>query len=160
MKRIVLTLLSLSLIFTLGFSAFTAVSAEGETSEEEYILVPKSYLESLRDEIKKEVLAEFQEELDKATQTGYKEVTAKQGQVILLTRDSEIIYRGGGAVAITSTNASGEGIWDISCSKEIFSGQKLEFGHIYSFSKTDSVKAVLITGVQASFTVRGNYEIG
>lgn len=159
MKKIILTLLSLSLVITLAFSAVTAFAAEGEESEEEYILVPKSYLDSLREEIKKEVLGEFQDELDAAVQTGYKEVVAVQGQVIILAHDSELIYRGGGAVAITSSNNEGDGLYDGSIKKELFSGQKLEYYHIYS-SKTDSVKAVLVTGEQALFTIRGNYEIG
>ena len=161
MKKIILPLLlSLVMASALIFSAVTAL-AEGETdtSEEDYYLISAKDLETLREDIRAEILLEFQDELNAATQTGYKEVTAKQGQVLILAHDSELIYRGGGAVAITSSNTEGEGLYDASFGKELFSGQKLEDCHIYS-SKSDSVKAVLVTGEQALFTIRGNYEIG
>ncbi len=160
MKKIILPLL-LSLVMTVALilSAVTAFAETKDTSEEDYYLISAKDLETLREDIRKELLAEFQDELENANKAGYKEVTATRGQVVILAHDSELIYRGGGAVAITSSNSKNDGLTDISSEKEIFSGQKLDYCHIY-VSKSQSVKAVLVTGEQASFTIRGNYEIG
>ena len=161
MKRIILPLfVSLLLVFAMFGSAFTAV-AEGEfatTSDEDYYLIPVDKYETIYDDIRQQVLEEFSQQLEDALNTGYKDVTAECGQVILIPNGSEIIYRGGGAVAITASNGGEDGLTDISVSKEVYSGQKLEYGHIYT-SKAGSPKAVLVVGKTASFTIRGNYEI-
>ncbi len=159
MKKIILPLF-LSVVMAISLPLSLNAFAEGETSEEDYYLISASDLATLREDIRKEVLAEFQEKLDEALNTGYKEVQANQGQVVILAQDSEIICREGTAVAITSSNTEGEGLLDISIAKELFSGQRLEHSHIYSVSERESVVAVLVIGEKASFTIRGNYEIG
>ncbi len=159
MKKIILPLF-LSVVMAISLPLSINAFAEGETSEEDYYLISASDLATLREDIRKEVLAEFQDKLDAALNTGYKEVEAMQGQVVVLAHDSEIICREGTAVAITSSNTEGEGLLDISVAKELFSGQRLERSHIYSVSESGSVVAVLVIGEKASFTIRGNYEIG
>lgn len=113
------------------------------------------YLEQLKEEIKQELLHSGSINL----KTEYEDVSVTAGKTILLHSDTEVIFRGGNAVAITSSAKELEGITDMSGSKELFSGMSLEYGHIYYASATDSKKAIFITGETAYFTIRGDYEI-
>lgn len=122
-------------------------------------LVTYDYLNRYLEQLKKEIIKELAQEGGLAVEQDYEEVSASEGEVILLYPDTEIIYRGGNAVAITSSEKEGEGIADLSASKELFSGMPLEYGHIYCPSATESRKAILVTGATAYFTIRGDYEI-
>lgn len=133
--------------------------AISEESIPENTLITYGYLEQFREELKQEIIAELTASGGITVATAYNDISAREGQVIILAPDSELIYRGGGAVAITASNASGEGITDMSAGRELFSGERLEYGHIYYASESESRRAVLVTGSTAYFTVRGEYEI-
>lgn len=169
MKRLIVPLLLLALLLT-AVSVF-ALSGAAETdsgqgedpaSETEIpndTLVTYGYLKQLREQLKNEIIAELTASGGITIDTVYNEVSAKEGGLILLSADSELIYRGGGAVAITSSAKEGEGITDMSGNTELFSGEALEYGHVYYSSASESKKAVLVTGKTAYFTIRGGYEI-
>ncbi len=162
-----LILLCLALCFTLAalqISAEESAPAEEAPLQEADIpddtLVTYGYLKQLREELKKEILAELASQGEIEIGTGaYREVTAQKGQIIVLSKECEIIYRGGNAVAITASDGENCGITDMSAGKELFSGDSLEYGHIYFASASDSEKAVLVIGEMAYFTVRGDYEL-
>ena len=137
-----------------------AENGGAETSVPDNTLITYGYLQQFREELKQEILNELAQGGGVTVDSVYKDISLTAGQTIILSPDSEIIYRGGGAVAITSSNGEGEGLTDMSVGRELFSGASLEFGHIYFASASDSKKAVLVTGEKAYFTVRGDYDIG
>lgn len=169
MKRFIVPLLLLAVLLTIVSAASLSGVAEtgpepkeGSVSETEIpddTLVTYGYLKKLREQLKKEIVAELADAGGITVGTVYNEVSAKEGELILLSAESELIYRGGGAVAITSSAKEGEGITDMSGGTELFSGEALEYGHIYYSSASESKKAVLVTGKSAYFTIRGSYEI-
>lgn len=125
------------------------------------ILVDIGYLMQFGEELKQEILNEIAANGGNVViESVYKDISLASGQTLILSPETEIIYRGGGAVAITSSNEENQGLTDMSVSKEIFSGAPLEYGHIYFASASDSKKAILVTGDKAYFTVRGDYDIG
>lgn len=168
-KRFIVPLLLLAVMLAVlpiaalhGVAETGTEQGEGSAAESEIpddTLVTYGYLKQLREQLKKEIIAELTASGGITVDTVYNEVVVKEGEIILLSSESELIYRGGGAVAITSSNKEGEGITDMSGNTEIFSGEALEYGHIYFSSASQSKKAVLVTGASAYFTIRGSYEI-
>lgn len=166
MKKFILPLLlALVMLVTLPLAAMS-ISAEGENASQknesipENTLVTYGYLKQFKEELRKELLDELLAEGGISITSTYNDISAKEGQLILLSPDTEVIYRGGGATAITSSNENYEGITDMSEGRELFSGEPLEYGHIYYASESDSRKAILVTGSTAYFTIRGGYELG
>ncbi len=166
MKKIIIPLVfALLLLASLPLAAM-GIMAEGETDGGETPSIPEDtvitygYLQQFKDQLRQEIIDELISNGGITVTTSYDDISAKEGQLILLSPESEVIYRGGGAVAITSSNAENEGITDMSEGRELFSGEPLEYGHIYYASASESRKAILVTGGTAYFTVRGGYEIG
>ena len=154
MKKLILPLIAVLLVVSVYPILATASSAESARSEmniPDDTLINYGYLQKFREELT------AQGGITVATE--YKDVSFKEGQMILLAPDAEIIYRGGGAVVITSSGEENEGITDMAEGRELFSGEALEYGHIYYASESESRKAILVTGAKAHFTVRGDYEI-
>ncbi len=165
MKKIIVSLVIVLVAFAVVFSAF-AVNTPAENSSDSHSSVPDGalvdygYLKVFKEELKKEILAEIAENGGlSGGSSGYTDISLEEGQMIVLSPDCEVIFRGGSAVAVTSACSEGEGITDISLNTEIFSGMGLEFGHIYYPSGSSAKKAILITGQTAHFTLKGSYEI-
>ncbi len=137
----------------------TAVNADSEMSIPEDTPVTYGYLLTFKEQLRQELIEELTAEGGITIATTYEDISVKEGEIILLSPDTEVIYRGGGAVAITSTDNENDGLTDMSGGTEIFSGEALEYGHIYHSSSSESKKAILVTGSSAYFTVRGDYEI-
>ncbi|MBR6563064.1 MAG: hypothetical protein IKK70_03920 [Clostridia bacterium] len=165
MKKIIIPLM-LAAILTVCFAVSAVVGAAegagagaGESIPSD-TPVTYGYLEKFREELRQEIIDELTAEGGITIATTYEDVSFNEGDVIILSPNAEVIYRGGNAVAITSSNDENEGITDMSEGKEIFSGEPLEYGHIYYASESESRKAILVTGGKAYFTIRGDYEIG
>ena len=154
MKKTICLLLFSALIFA---SAAAFVSADGDVIPPD-TPITYGYLEIFKAELKQEIIEELRAE-GAGLSGGYKELELSRGDVIVLGADCEVIFRGGGAAALTSSTSAGEGLTDILVGVELFSGESLSFGHIYHSSASDSEKAVLVTGDAAYFTVHGSYEI-
>lgn len=142
-------------------AALVSSSAEGEVSIPDDTPVSYGYLlGEFKEQLKQELIAELAQEGGITLNSLYQDISADEGQLVLLSADCEVIYRGGGAVAISSSDDDNEGITDMSKGTELFSGEPLEYGHIYYSSDSESKKAILVTGSKAYFTIRGAYEIG
>ncbi|MBQ8896445.1 MAG: hypothetical protein IKM32_01135 [Clostridia bacterium] len=162
MKKHLIPLIIVALILTvLPLCAMnsSAESAADENNIPDDTLINYGYLQKFKEELKQELIEELTAQGGITIATVYEDVSFKEGQIIILAPDCEIIYRGGGAVVITSSNSQNEGITDMAEGRELFSGEPLEYGHIYFASESESHKAILITGGTAYFTVRGDYEI-
>ncbi len=168
MKKIIVSALAAAIVATLLPIAFMIASAEKDPPENEIIAINEAddeiavtygFLKTYMEQFKQELAEELSSQGGINVGSQYKEISAKEGQVILLSPNCELIYRGGGAVAITSDCKENQGITDMSLQKELFSGEELIYGHIYYASASPSKKAVMITGGSAYFTVRGDYEI-
>ena len=154
-------LLTVTGAFAINGAAEKSERALSEDSIPDSTLITYGYLEQFREELKQEILNEIAANGGSVTvESIYKDISLTSGQTIILSPETEIIYRGGGAVAITSSNGESQGLTDMSVGKELFSGGALEYGHIYFASASDSKKAILVTGDKAYFTVRGDYDIG
>ena len=155
-------LLTVTGAFAISGAAEKSVSAASENSIPDNTLITYGYLQQFKEELKQEILNELAQSGNGSitVESAYKEIALTEGQTLVLSAETEIIYRGGGAVAITSSNGESQGLTDMSLCKELFSGEALEYGHIYFASGSDSKKAVLVTGEKAYFTVRGDYDIG
>lgn len=161
MKKFIIPLMIVAICFVSMPISLVSSSAEGDASIPDDTPVSYGYLlGEFKEQLKQELIAELANEGGITLNTLYQDVSAEEGQLILLSPNSEIIYRGGGAVAISSSGDEKEGITDMSEGTELFSGEPLEYGHIYYSSESESKKAVLVTGTKAYFTVRGDYEIG
>lgn len=163
MKESLLLVLLIFCVLTACVIIPASVAAEeagegGEFSIPADTPVTYGYLEKFREQLKNEIIEELLENGGVKITSQYEDISLPQGGVLLLAPDSEVIYRGGGAVAITSSSRSGDGITDMSDGTELFSGTALKYGHIYFASESDAEKAILITGGTAYFTVRGSYE--
>lgn len=171
MKKFIFMVVSVSLSVALAVFGALNIYAENSTTEiqpsknEIPVNTPVTYgyLQQFKEEIKQDIIDEVVSQITEngisGNNQGYQEVFASQGKTVILYPDSEIIYRGGGASVITNSKGENQGITDMSLGKELFSGQPLEYGHIYYASSSESTKAILITGEKAYFTIRGNYEI-
>ncbi|MBR0231861.1 MAG: hypothetical protein IJQ53_06530 [Clostridia bacterium] len=118
--------------------------------------VTYGYFKAFREQIKREIIEELRSE---GGLSDYVEITLARGDVIVPAPGCELIFRGGSAVAITSSAKAGDGFTDVSLATEIFSGEALVYGHIYTPAESGAEKAIIITGGTARFTVRGEYEI-
>ena len=142
-----------------------ASAAYADTGSEDDVSIPADtpvtygYLQKFRDELKREIIDEISSEGGINIQNGYADISVSKGEFIIPGAGCELIYRGGGAAAVTSSLRAGDGIGDMSMGPELFSGEKLVFGHIYYASDSEAEKAIIITGETAYFTVHGNYEI-
>lgn len=141
-------------------NANSDVTIASENSIPENTLITYGYLQQFREELKKEIVEDLLANGGINIETSYNDISLKEGQILILSPECEVIYRGGGAIAITSSNLEDEGIIDMSLSKELFSGVSLEYGHIYYAGASSSKKAILVVGDTAYFTVRGDYDIG
>ena len=168
------TALALAVIvsFTLVISVCAYDSSDGISESDENIIVTYDYIKKLKEELKEEILEELQggaangnsSDTGDSDSTGenrqtYKDITLNKGQMIIFAVGSEIIYRGGNASVITSSSDKNKGVLDMSEGKELYSGQPLQYGHIYYSSDSDARKYILVTGEKAFFTVRGSYEV-
>ncbi len=148
--------LPLSVFF---FSASAADASDGETTSiDSNALVTYGYLQSVIDDLKKELLAEFSGSSGGAVSSTYHDITFPKGTVLVLGSDAEVIFRGGNAIIITTSPEPGRGITDLSAGRECFSGESLLFGHIYYKTDAESGACLLVTGDQAAFTMKGTYE--
>ncbi len=162
MKKLLIPLILVALVISVyPICAMTssAESADSENSIPDDTLINYGYLQKFKEELKQELIEELTAQGGITVTTVYEDVSFKEGQIIILAPDCELVYRGGGAVVITSSNQENEGITDMAEGRELFSGEPLEYGHIYFASESESHKAILITGGTAYFTVRGDYEI-
>lgn len=161
MKKFIIPLMIVALCIVSMPIALVSSSAEGDVSIPDDTPVSYGYLlGEFKEQLKQEIISELAKDGGITLDSLYQDVSASEGQLILLSADCEVIYRGGGAVAISSSDNNNEGITDMSKGTELFSGEPLEYGHIYYSSESESKKAILITGSKAYFTIRGNYEIG
>lgn len=163
MKKFIIPLVIVAICLSL-FPVYAMNSHAEGGSEEETIpdntLVDYGYLKVFKEQLRKEIIEELTASGGITLNTEYEEVSLTEGQLLILSADSEIIYRGGGAIVISSSCNENDGITDMSNGAELFSGEPLEYGHVYYSSASESKKAVLITGKKAFFTVRGAYEVG
>ena len=163
-KRLSILLLLLSVVaVSVSIAAVAGIAETGAKGGEaipDDTPVTYGYLQKFKEELRQEIIDELTANGGINISTTYEDISFNEGDVIILSPDAEVIYRGGGAVAITSSNEIGEGITDMSSEKELFSGESLEYGHIYHASSGESRRAILITGGKAYFTIRGGYEIG
>ena len=162
MKKFLLPLAAALLTAAVLFLSVMHISA-ADTSEDDIpdnAVVTYGYLEVFREQLKQELLEELDMGGEFSASSHYHDISAKEGQIIILSKESELIYRGGGAKCITYSHENGTGIMDMSAGTELFSGHALEYGHIYYSAEENDKTAFLITGEIAYFTVRGHYEIG
>ncbi len=169
MRKITVSLVIVALVACLLPIAVMMAAAENEAAQQNNadsdVSIPDDtpvsygYLKMFKEQLRQEIIEELTASGGITVTTTYEDISLKQGEMLLLSPNSEIIYRGGNAVAISSSAASTEGITDMSENRELFSGESLEYGHIYFASASESKKAVLVTGSNAYFTVRGDYEI-
>lgn len=173
MKKFIVSLLAVSVALAVFASAFAlSISAEDVSADEaskavsavdnfdvSNAPVSRDFLFNQLEEFKKQLLAEIGEGGVSTGGSGYHDVTLTEGQMILLGADCEVIFRGGSASAITSSCNQGDGITDVSAETELFSGEALEFSHIYYPSGSDAKKAILVTSSNAYFTLKGTYDI-
>ena len=156
---VALVALTLPFVAMMVFAENETATADSEMSIPEDTPVTYGYLLTFKEQLRQEIIEELAAEGGITIATTYEDISVKEGEIILLSPDTEVIYRGGGAVAITSTDNENDGLTDMSGGTEIFSGEALEYGHIYHSSPSESKKAILVTGSSAYFTVRGDYEI-
>ncbi len=157
MKKIRLTAVLLVVI-----AAITLVTTAAESTDNEVSIPPETpvtygYLEVFAEKLRSDILSQVGG--GTAQTGGYRDETLSKGSVIMLSENTELIFRGGSAAVITSSGSETEGVTDLSAGRELFSGERLEFAHIYHASAGDSRKAILVTGDIAYFTLRGDYEI-
>ncbi len=166
MKRFVIPLVLALLVAAALPLASMSMTAKGESEAAAADEIPDDtfitygYLKKFKEELRREIIEELMQEGGISVSSDYKDISLKEGEILILSPETEVIYRGGGAVAITATDEKDEGITDMSLSREIFSGEALEYGHIYYASSGESRRAILVVGSSAYFTVRGSYEIG
>ena len=160
-KRFLLPLAAVLLTMVMIIPSAMHISAADTSSDNipDNAVVTYGYLEVFKEQLKQEILDELTAEGGITASTPYSDISAKEGQVIILSKESELIYRGGGAIVITYSDENGTGIMDMSAGTELFSGHALEYGHIYYSAEENAKTAILITGSIANFTVRGDHEI-
>lgn len=153
-------LLALLLVCGACLLPFRASADSKNESIPDDAVITYGYLQSILEELRLELLEELASAGGTVTiESAYKDMTLQKGDVLVLSTDCEAIFRGGNAAVITSTCHEGEGLTDLSVGTECFSGDLLQFGHIYYKTNGESRAYILITGDKASFTLRGTYEI-
>lgn len=157
MKKLRLLAVLLAAVSVLTFVAAGAEGTEAETPIPPETPVTYGYLEVFGEKLRSDILSQVGSGTPQAG--GYRDETLPRGSVILLSENTELIFRGGSAVVITSSGTDREGVADLSSGRELYSGESLEFAHIYHISAGESRRAVLVTGGKAYFTVRGDYEV-
>ena len=157
MKKLRLLAVLLAAVSVLTFVAAGAEGTESETPIPPETPVTYGYLEVFGEKLRSDILSQVGSGTPQAG--GYRDETLPRGSVILLSENTELIFRGGSAVVITSSGTDREGVADLSSGRELYSGESLEFAHIYHISAGESRRAVLVTGDKAYFTVRGDYEV-
>ena len=159
MKRFIAVILVILLAAALSTSVWAEQSDDPVPDD-----APVSYgffkkqLDAFKEQLKQEILDELSKGGKTAVTSDYSDLSAQRGEIIILPRGSELILRGGEAVAVTSSAKAGDGITDAASGTELFSGAALEYGHIYLSAGSAAVKAILITGSTAELTVRGDYD--
>lgn len=170
LKRRILFITAIIILLALTAVTAAVVSAEdaartassgAESAREENAIpddtpVTYGYFKAFREQIKREIIEELRSE---GGLSEYRDITLARGDVIVPAPGCELIFRGGCAVAVTSSDKAGDGFTDVSLAAEIFSGEALTYGHIYIPAESGAEKAIIITGGTALFTVRGDYEI-
>lgn len=154
------------LLLTAGFSHAPAhASAENAGSAESSIdsnaLVTYGYLQTMLEQWKQELLRELAQsdsDVPVTLPSSYTEISLSQGTILQLHGETEAIFRGGDAIVITVSAEAGRGLTDLSANRECFSGEFLQFGHIYYKTNAQSRTYILITGERAAFTMKGTYE--
>jgi hypothetical protein len=163
-KRSLLFIVVAVLMFSLCIPATAEQTASTTTSESDPLVTLSYVNEVLKPQIIAEVLQKTgngsQAVISGSSPANYQDINLESGKMIMLGENCEFIYRGGGAVIITTSPEKGDGVSDMSTGAEFFSGKPLEFGHVYYASESKAVKYILITGNKAYFTIRGSYEIG
>lgn len=163
MRKILIPLfaLAISAMLVCGSVVFISADNSNESDIPDDAIVTYGVLREYLEQFKQEILQSAGTEGGNTqTQSAYNDISVTKGQVIYLSTETEIIFRGGNAIAVTASAAEGAGISDMSAGTEIFSGEQLEYGHIYYLTETDSKAAILILSEKAFITVRGSYEIG
>lgn len=159
------TLTALMLALCVITSVIFGASAGAEESGEGTVVIPPDtpvtygYLETFREKLKQEILSELISNGTIEVSSPTEDISIPRGGMILLGANCELIYRGGGAAAVTSSLLPGDGISDMSEGIELFSGEALKYGHVYFASESVAEKAIIVTGGTAYFTVRGSYEL-
>lgn len=156
-------LLLASIVFLLAIGASAADNhnspSVSDVSIPDDTVVTYGYLQQFKDQLKQEIIEELMQNGGIQVSSDYNDLSAKKGSIILLGSDCEVIYRGGGAVVISASPNNGDGIMDMSENLQLFSGDFLQYGHIYYPADSDAKKCILVTGDKAFFTLRGDYEL-
>lgn len=162
--RLIAAALALAGVALLCSPVLFRASAEqdGEASIDDKALVTYGFLRSFREELKEELKQELLDEIGgggSGGETGseYEEVFLECGDVLAVGAETELIFRGGGALVLSTADGEGKGLSDLSVGEELYSGDPLSFGHIYYQTETESTVFVLVTGTKAAFTIRGSY---
>lgn len=156
-KFLCLLLASVILLTTL------CLTASGEAGDPP-ALVSEEYLQRQLNALRKELLeaigsAAGAPVTDTPQKSDYRDVTLPRGSVITLGEDAEVIFRGGYAVVLTASEEVSAGVKDLATGEEVFSGEPLQFAHIYYKSAPHSRVSLLVTGEKAAFTLKGTYDI-
>ncbi|HAN21337.1 MAG: hypothetical protein A2Y15_07155 [Clostridiales bacterium GWF2_36_10] len=159
-RRLLLFFIVILITATLCITASADESSDDVLSGDSDPLVTLSYVDKVIKELKEEILRQSGGNTIVSGSSAYADISIESGKMLLLGVDCELIYRGGGAVIITTSTQKGDGVTDMSMGAELFSGKSLEYGHVYYSSNSDAKKYLLITGEKAYFTIRGSYEIG
>jgi hypothetical protein len=161
-KRSLLFIAVMVLTFSLCVTVTAGQTSVAATASESDPLVTLSYVNEV---LKPQIIAEVLKQtggngyVNGSGTSAYLDIDLDSGKMIMLGANCEFIYRGGGAVIITTSPEKGDGVSDMSTGAEFFSGKPLEFGHVYFASESKAVKYILVTGSKAYFTIRGSYEI-
>ncbi|HOJ49049.1 MAG TPA: hypothetical protein PLD48_09355 [Bacillota bacterium] len=161
-KKALLFAAVIVLTFSLGATVYAEQPAQKSAVSDDPLVTLSYVNEVLKPQIIAEILQRTGNGSVPAISTGesvYQDIYLERGKMIKLGADCEFIYRGGGAVIITTSPEKGDGVSDMSTGMEFFSGKPLEFGHVYYASESEAEKYILITGSKAYFTIRGTYEI-
>jgi len=162
-RKILIPLFALAISAMLVCGSVIFISADNSDADSipDDALVTYGILQEYLEQFKQEILQSAGTDGGNTqTQSAYNDISVTKGDIIYLSAEAEIIFRGGNAVAVTPSCAEGAGISDMSAGTELFSGEPLEYGHIYYLTETDSKAAILILSDKAVITARGSYEIG
>ena len=128
MKKLRLLAVLLAAVSVLTFVAAGAEGTAAETPIPPETPVTYGYLEVFGEKLRSDILSQVGSGTPQAG--GYRDETLPRGSVILLSENTELIFRGGSAVVITSSGTDRAGVADLSSGRELYSGESLEFAHI------------------------------